>query len=55
MLGSNSYAKVEYRYSNYSNLDFSDDFDLDDLEPEDFDTKIDLDRHQIMAAIGFRF
>jgi outer membrane immunogenic protein len=55
MLASNSYAKIEYRYSNYSNLDFSDDFDLDDLEPEDFDTKIDLDRHQIMAAIGFRF
>jgi outer membrane immunogenic protein len=55
VLGSNSYAKVEYRYSNYSNLDFSDDFDLDDLEPEDFDTRIDLDRHQIMAGIGFRF
>jgi len=55
MLGSNSYAKVEYRYSNYSNLDFSDDFDLDDLDAEDFDTKIDLDRHQVMAAIGFRF
>ncbi|HEX8215171.1 MAG TPA: outer membrane beta-barrel protein [Allosphingosinicella sp.] len=55
VLGSNSYAKIEYRYSNYSNLDFSDDFDLDDLEPEDFDTDIDLDRHQIMAGIGFRF
>ena len=55
MLASNSYAKIEYRYSNYSNLDFSDDFDLDDFEADDFDTDIDLDRHQVMAAIGFRF
>ena len=55
LLGSNSYAKLEYRYSNYSNLDFSDDFDLDDLDSQDFDTDIDLDRHQVVAGIGFRF
>lgn len=54
-LASNSYAKIEYRYSNYSNLDFSDDFDLDDLNSEDYDTDIDLDRHQIVASVGFRF
>ncbi len=43
------FGKLEYRYSNYNNLDFSDD------EDEDFDTDIDLDRHQVMASVGFRF
>jgi outer membrane immunogenic protein len=55
IFGTNVYGKVEYRYSNYSNLDFSDDFDLDDFDAEDFDTDIDLDRHQVMAGVGFRF
>lgn len=55
LFGPNAYGKLEYRYSNYSNLDFSDDFDLDDFEAEDFDTDIDLDRHQIVAGFGFRF
>jgi outer membrane immunogenic protein len=55
IFGPNVYGKVEYRYSNYNNLDFSDNFDLDDFEAEDFDTDIDLDRHQVMAGIGFRF
>jgi outer membrane immunogenic protein len=55
LFGPNAYGKVEYRYSNYSNLDFSDDFDLDDFDAEDFDTDIDLDRHQVVAAVGFRF
>ena len=55
LFGPNVYGKLEYRYSNYSNLDFSDDFDLDEFESEDFDTDIDLDRHQVVAAIGFRF
>ena len=55
LFGPNVYGKLEYRYSNYSNLDFSDDFDLDDLESDDFDTDIDLDRHQVMGGIGFRF
>ena len=49
LFGPNAYGKVEYRYSNYNNLDFSDD------EDQDFDTDIDLDRHQIVAGIGFRF
>ena len=53
--GRNLVVKLEYRYSNYKNLDFSDDFDFEDLESEDFGTDIDLDRHQIMAGIGFRF
>ena len=55
LFGPNAYGKLEYRYSNYKNLDFSDDFDFDDFDPEDFDTKIDLDRHQVVAAVGFRF
>lgn len=55
MLGSNSFAKLEYRYSKYNNLDFSDDFDASDFDAENIDTDIDLDRHQIMAGVGFRF
>jgi outer membrane immunogenic protein len=55
LFGPNMYGKVEYRYSNYTNLDYSDDFDLDDFEAEDFDTDIDLDRHQVVAAVGIRF
>ncbi|TFI60025.1 porin family protein [Sphingomonas parva] len=55
LFGPNLYGKLEYRYSNYNNLDFSDNFDLDNFEAEDFDTDINLDRHQIMAGIGFRF
>jgi outer membrane immunogenic protein len=55
LFGPNAFGKIEYRYSNYNNLDFSDDFDVDDLESEDFETDIDLDRHQIVAGIGFRF
>jgi outer membrane immunogenic protein len=54
LFGPNMYGKIEYRYSNYNNLDFSDDFDLDDFDAEDFDTDIDLDRHQVLAGIGFR-
>ncbi|HWH22182.1 MAG TPA: outer membrane beta-barrel protein [Allosphingosinicella sp.] len=55
LFGPNAYGKVEYRYSNYNTLDFSDDFDLGDLDPEDFQTDIDLDRHQVVASVGFRF
>jgi outer membrane immunogenic protein len=55
LFGRSAYGKLEYRYSNYSNLDFSDDFDLDDLDPEDFETDIDLDRHQVVVALGYRF
>ena len=39
-IGSQSYVKAEYRYSNYKEI-------------EDFD--IDADRHQIMAGVGIRF
>lgn len=53
--GQNLYGKLEYRYSNYTNLDFSDDFNLDDFTSEDFGTDIDLDRHQVVASVGMRF
>ncbi len=55
LFGPNVYGKVEYRYSNYNNLDFSDDFDFEDFDGDDFDTDIDVDRHQIVAGVGFRF
>lgn len=46
-----SYVKLEYRYSNYSEAEVN--FDNDVADPERFD--IDLDRHQVVAAVGFRF
>lgn len=55
LFGPNAYGKIEYRYSNYSNLDFDDDFDFEDFESEDLSRDIDLDRHQVMAGFGFRF
>ncbi len=45
----NAYAKLEYRYSNYSNLSYDDDVFADDQ------VKIDLDRHQVIAGLGIRF
>jgi outer membrane immunogenic protein len=50
--GQGAYAKIEYRYSNYSDaeLDFEND-DIADLDLGDIDT----DRHQVMAGVGFRF
>lgn len=49
-MGRNTYAKLEYRYSNYSNarLDFA-----DGSATPNFD--VDTDRHQIVAGIGVRF
>lgn len=49
-IGSRSYAKIEYRYSNYTEADF---------RFRDGDTtdrfEVDTDRHQIVAGVGFRF
>ena len=39
-IGTQTYVKAEYRYSNYKEI-------------EDFD--IDADRHQVMAGVGIRF
>jgi outer membrane immunogenic protein len=49
-IGSNAYAKLEYRYSNYNNANFE--YSSGGVT-EDFD--IDTDRHQIVAGVGFRF
>lgn len=51
-LGTNAFAKLEYRYSNYSKGEL--DFEADNIPDSDrFD--IDTDRHQIMAGVGWRF
>lgn len=51
-IGTSSFVKLEYRYSNYSGgeLDFG---DADVADGNDFD--VDFDRHQIVAGVGFRF
>jgi outer membrane immunogenic protein len=51
-LGSNAFAKIEYRYSNYSRGEI--DFEAEGIADSDrFD--IDTDRHQVMAGVGWRF
>lgn len=49
-IGRSSYAKIEYRYSNYTDADFAfrDGSTTSRLE-------VDTDRHQIVAGVGFRF
>ncbi len=52
VIGTNAYAKLEYRYSNYS------DAELDSENPDIADVdlgEIDTDRHQVMAGVGWRF
>lgn len=49
-IGRNAYAKIEYRYSNYSNADFE---YSDGATTSNFD--IDTDRHQVVAGVGLRF
>jgi outer membrane immunogenic protein len=44
LFGTNSYGKIEYRYSNYGS------FGDDDLFGE-----VDVDRHQFVAGVGLRF
>ncbi len=50
-LSGKTFAKVEYRYSNYSQGEL--DFEGDRPDTADFD--LDLDRHQVMAGFGMRF
>jgi outer membrane immunogenic protein len=50
-MGSGMYIKGEYRYSNYSEGEVDMPDDLPDSERFD----LDLDRHQVMAAVGWRF
>ncbi len=54
VFGPSGFLKLEYRYSNYSNLDVNvRDGEGDLIEGSDID--IDLDRHQVMAGFGIRF
>jgi outer membrane immunogenic protein len=46
LFGPNAYGKVEYRYSKYGDLEYN---------GTDLEADIDLDRHQVVAAVGFRF
>ncbi|KPP94980.1 MAG: outer membrane protein [Erythrobacter sp.] len=48
----NTFAKLEYRYSNYSEAEL--DFEDDTIPDVDLGG-IDLDRHQVMAGVGLRF
>lgn len=51
-IGTNAFAKVEYRYSNYSKGEI--DFEADNVNDSDR-FGVDLDRHQVMAGVGWRF
>ncbi|RDC60227.1 hypothetical protein HME9302_01428 [Alteripontixanthobacter maritimus] len=50
-MSENSFIKLEYRYSNYSEgeIDFPDDF------PDSDRIDLDTDRHQVVVGYGFRF
>lgn len=49
-LGTNTYAKIEYRYSNYgqARLEYPNGTNTNNFG-------VDTDRHQIVAGVGFRF
>ncbi|MEP9358520.1 outer membrane beta-barrel protein [Sphingomonas sp. KR3-1] len=49
-IGSNTYAKLEYRYSNYKDANFE---YANGATTNQFN--VDTDRHQIVAGVGFRF
>lgn len=51
-IGSNAFAKLEYRYSNYSSGEI--DFEASGVADSD-QFSIDTDRHQVMAGVGWRF
>lgn len=50
-LNNNVYTKLEYRYSNYGRAEV--DFGGDIPDSDRFD--VDVDRHQIVAGVGYRF
>lgn len=49
-IGRNTYAKLEYRYSNYGNarLEYANGANTDNFN-------VNTDRHQVVAGVGFRF
>ena len=50
-MNTNTFINVEYRYSNYSRAEV----DFNDSLPNSDRFDVDLDRHQIMAGVGYRF
>lgn len=50
-INENTFAKIEYRYSNYSSAEL--DFEGD--QPDVDLGEIDVDRHQVMLGFGYRF
>ena len=50
-LSENTFAKVEYRYSKYGEAEIDNNGALPDSDRFDVDT----DRHQVVAAVGWRF
>ncbi|MBM0170934.1 outer membrane protein [Altererythrobacter sp. C41] len=50
-MGNGVYLKGEYRYSNYSEAEI----DMEDTLPDSERFDVDLDRHQVMASVGYRF
>lgn len=50
-IGENAFAKIEYRYSNYTEGEF----DFNDTVPDSGRFDLDTDRHQIVASVGLRF
>ena len=51
-IGTNAFAKLEYRYSKYSDAEV--DFEPEGI-PDTGEFDVDLDRHQVMASVGWRF
>jgi outer membrane immunogenic protein len=51
-IGANAFAKLEYRYSKYSDAEV--DFEPEGI-PDTGEFDVDLDRHQVMASVGWRF
>lgn len=47
----NTFAKIEYRYSNYSKAEVN----FSDGAPSSDRFDVDLDRHQVVASVGYRF
>lgn len=50
-VGSNAFARLEYRYSKYSEAEI----DMEGNLPDSSRFDIDTDRHQVMASLGWRF
>ena len=50
-ISTNTFAKIEYRYSKYEDAKF----DFGDGGPDTHSFDVDTDRHQVVAAVGMRF